>query len=102
MFGKLGHSGLKLLDFKDDRTHAYWLFTLLAENRIDFIKKLAGHGIPTNVVHLRIDRNSVFGGITESLVNQAEFDKRQISIPVHDALTDDEVSRIIEVIRSGW
>lgn len=97
-----GVPGLKLLDFKNDRTHAYWLFTLLVENRLEFIKRLAEHGIPTNVVHLRIDRNSVFGGITEDLVNQAEFDRSQIAIPVHDALTDDEVSQIIKVIKSGW
>lgn len=97
-----GVPDLKLLDFKNDRTHAYWLFTLLVDNRVDFIKKLGEQGVPSNVVHLRIDHNSVFGGMNEELVNQAEFDKRQIAIPVHDALTDGDVGEIIEVIKTGW
>jgi perosamine synthetase len=75
---------------------------VLVENREDFIQKLNGRGIPTNVVHLRIDRNSVFGGMTEGLENQVQFDAKQISIPVHDALTDDEVDAIIKTIREGW
>ena len=94
--------GLQLLDIRSDRTHAYWVFTVLVENRIDFIKKLTEYGVPVNVVHLRIDRNSVFGGIKADLVNQAEFDRKQISLPVHDGLTDNEIGKIIRVVKSGW
>lgn len=94
--------GLQLLDFRSDRTHAYWLFTVSVENRLDFIKKLTEYGVPVSVVHLRIDRNSIFGGIKEDLVNQAEFDQKQIAIPVHDELTDDEIGKIIKVMKSGW
>lgn len=94
--------GLELLDYQNDRSHAYWLFTLLVDNREGFIRKLREQGVPSSVVHLRIDRNSVFGGINEDLVNQAEFDKRQIAIPVHDALTDDDVAKIIDLIKAGW
>lgn len=95
-------SGLKLLDYKDDRESAYWLFTVLVDNRVNFIKKLKSKGIPTSVVHLRIDRNSVFGGIVQNLPNQEEFDQNQISIPIHDALGENDVEKIISVIKSGW
>lgn len=95
-------SGVKLLDFKADRTHAYWLFTMLVENRLDFIKKLRKHGVPVSVVHQRIDRYSVFGGVRENLVNQTAFDEKQISLPVHEELTDYEVGKIIKVVKSGW
>lgn len=94
--------GLQLLEWKDDRTHAFWLFTFLVERRIDFIKKLKKYGIPASVVHLRIDHNSVFGGIKKDLRNQTEFDKRQVSIPIHEGLTDEDVTYIIKVIKSGW
>jgi perosamine synthetase len=94
--------GLQLLNARSDRTHAYWLFTILVERRRDFIMKLAEYGIPSSVVHLRIDRNSVFGGINEDLTGQAEFDERQISIPVHEGVTDANIELIVKTIRGGW
>jgi len=93
---------LRLLESRADRVHACWLFTMLVERREDFIRKLRDDGIPTSVVHLRIDRYSVFGGIREDLPNQTAFDANQISIPVHEGLTDDDVERIVESICSGW
>lgn len=94
--------GLNLLDYKSDRDSAYWLFTILVENRNNFVKKLKSRSIPASVVDLRIDRNSVFGGMNEELKNQEEFEQKQISIPVHQRLTDDDVGLIIKTIREGW
>lgn len=94
--------GLQLLDYRNDRESAYWLFTVLVKRRTDFIKKLKEHGIPSSVVHLRIDHNSVFGGITLDLPNQEKFNEDQVAIPVHNGLSDDEISLIIKTIRRGW
>ncbi len=94
--------GLKLPDYKSDRISSYWLYPVLVEKRNDFIKKLKEIGIPTSVVHQRIDRNSVFGGINEDLTNQSRYDEEQINIPVHEALTDDDIYKIITTIKSGW
>ena len=93
---------LSLLDYQDDRTHAYWIFTVMVERREDFVRKMSERGIPTSVVDLRIDRNPIFGGQREELVNQAWFNDRQIAIPLHDALTEADVHTVIEAIRSGW
>jgi len=97
-----GVSGLQLLRAEADREHAYWLFTILVDGREDFVRKLDGEGIPTSVVDLRIDQNAVFGGIRDDLPGQAEFNNRQIAIPLHDNLTDADVERIVGTIRSGW
>ncbi len=94
--------GVKLLEYKSDRESAYWLFTMLVERRIDFIKKMKERGVVASVVHLRIDRNSVFGGITQNLPNQEKFEERQVSIPVHSELTDEDVELIIKSIKDGW
>ena len=93
--------GLQLLKYEPDRTSAYWLFTLFVERREDFIRKLSEKGIPTSVVHLRIDHNSVFGG-RRDLPEQAKFDEKQISIPVHEGLKPEDVDLIIRTITSGW
>jgi perosamine synthetase len=94
--------GLTLLNYKSDRQSSYWIFTILVEKREDFIRKLASHGIPSSVVHLRIDSNSVFGGIRKDLLNQEKFNELQVSIPVHSGLMDEDIKNIIETIKSGW
>ncbi len=94
--------GIKLLDYKNDRESAYWLFTMLVEKRENFIRALQSKGVPASVVHQRIDRNSVFGGITAGLVNQEKFNENQVSIPVHSELTDDDITLILNTIKEGW
>lgn len=94
--------GLRLLRLGSDRTHAYWLFTVLVERREDFIRKLASHGIPSSVVHLRIDHNSVFGGLRSDLPGQAAFNDSQVSLPAHEALSDTDVKGIVDAISARW
>jgi perosamine synthetase len=97
-----GVAGIELLDAAADRTHAYWLFTMLVERREEFILKLAARGVPASVVHRRIDRNSIFGGVRDDLAGQDSFDRRQVSIPVHEGLSDADVESIVRTIREGW
>ncbi len=94
--------GLRLLRSEADRESADWLFTVLVERRMDFIKALQERAIPTSVVHLRIDRNAVFGGVHRDLKNQERFDNEQISIPLHSALSDEDVEQVIAAMREGW
>lgn len=95
-------SGIELLDYKNDRVCSYWLFTMLVEKREEFIRSLKSRGALASVVHLRIDDNTVFGGITPGLVNQEGFNIKQASIPVHNGLTDYEVEKIIHAVKQGW
>ena len=93
--------GIQLLRMNDNRTHAYWLFTMLVERRENFICNLAKQGIPASVVHLRIDHNSVFGGLRLELTGQTEFNARQVAIPVHEGLSDADTEQIVAAIQSG-
>jgi perosamine synthetase len=94
--------GLQLLRYDTDRTHAYWLFTLLVERRERFIRKLAEHEIPASVVHLRIDQNTLFHSSRRHLPGQENFDAHQVSIPAHDGLTDAEIEKIVSTVKEGW
>lgn len=94
--------GLTLLEYKNDRESACWLFTIMVERREDFIKNLKAQDVPASVIHLRIDHNSVFGGITPDLPGQERFNEQQIAIPIHNALTDADVDLIIKSVKSGW
>jgi perosamine synthetase len=94
--------GLKLLNYKSDRESSYWLFPVFVEDRIEFIKKLKSENIPTSVVHLGIDKNTVFGGKNFDLINQRYFDENQIHIPINDKIFEEDIQKIVKVIKSGW
>ncbi len=97
--------GVELPRLDPECDHAYWLFPLLVEERDRFVEKLAQHGIPTSMVDMRIDTNPVFGQTPqqrEQLQGQAQFEARQIHIPLHDGLSDEQVEYLLQVIASGW
>lgn len=94
--------GLKMMSYKNDRESSYWLFPLIVEDRINFINKLKDNDIPTSVIHLGIDKNTIFGGKDMSLSGQRYFDDNQIHIPINNDLTDEDVDKIISTIKSGW
>jgi dTDP-4-amino-4,6-dideoxygalactose transaminase len=85
---------------------SYWLYTIKADRRDDLIKKLSENGIQASTVDTRIDVNSVFCGNTEQkaqyLPGQEWFDKNQLSVPCTSSMTDDDQTKILSIIKSGW
>jgi perosamine synthetase len=94
--------GVSLMLSPDDRRSACWLFGMHVQQRDDFIKALASRGVAASVIHQRIDRNKVFGGLTKDLVSQELFDETQIHIPIHSGLTGDQVEKVISSVKQGW
>lgn len=97
-----GVPGIELMKYEESRESSYWLFPMLVEDRIGFINKLGERGIPTSVIHLGIDKNTVFGGKDLELSGQRYFDDNQIHIPIHADLSDEDVYVIINHIKTGW
>lgn len=95
-------SGIALFESKEDRVSANWLFTMHVEKRADFARAMHSRGVEVSVVHLRIDKNDVFGGLRHDLPSLDKFTKTHISIPLHNNLTDEEVDYIIQSIKEGW
>ena len=60
------------------------------------------NNITASVIHQRIDRNTVFGGMNKNLINQEKFDSSQIHIPMHDAITLQQANYIVSIIKQGW
>lgn len=79
-----------------------WLYTALVDKRDDFVRMMRSKDIPVSVVHNGIDRNAIFGGIDRSLVNQRYWDEHHICLPCHSGLTDEDVQKVCDAIRSGW
>lgn len=95
-------SGIHLLRQEPDRVSGHWLFTVRVDRREDFIRALLDRGVPASVVHLRIDRNSVFGGQREDLVGQDLFNREQVSLPIHFGLSNEDLEKVIAAVRAGW
>jgi perosamine synthetase len=95
-------SGVQMLAEPEDRETAAWLFTMLVERRLDFIRALKSREVQAAVWHQRIDKHPLFGGLRDDLPNQARFNERQVSIPMRPDLKPEEVEKVLGAVRQGW
>jgi perosamine synthetase len=94
--------GISLFEYENNRQSAYWLFGFHVQQRDAFIRSLNEKGITASVIHMGIDRNSIFGGQDNSLINQRSFDNTQIHIPIHDGIDLEKAEFIVDTIKKGW
>jgi len=98
-----GIDGIKLIGTGlTDREHAAWLCTVLAERRVDLMKKLREYKIESGQVHYRNDRYTVFGGRRSDLPNMDSTEEKYLVLPLHLRMTPQDVETIGNVIKSGW
>jgi perosamine synthetase len=79
----------------------HWLLVAIVNNRQNFIQSMKDNNIPVSVVDRGIDTHPIFNNKKE-LPIQRWFDKHQIAIPVHEALTTTDLDNIINTINKGW
>ena len=94
--------GLTLLRQAPDRENGNWLFTVRVQKRDSFMRKLASEEIESSLVHVRCDAIPVFGGKRQELPVMDRVEKEYVCIPLHNHLTDDDIQKVIRVVRSGW
>ncbi len=94
--------GIKLWTRPNDRVSANWLYGMHVERRDDFVRAMNSRKITASVVHQRIDRNQILGGLRHDLVNQEKFDETQVHIPIHGAISDEDLDCIVSSIKKGW
>ena len=93
---------LKLLNYNNDRSSAYWLYTLLVEDKERFMKLMETKGIMTSQVHARNDGHTMFKEFITPLPNMDYFSSKMVCIPVGWWISEEEVQYIINSIKSGW
>lgn len=79
-------------------TAAWWLYTLLVEDRPDFIAYLAERAIATSPVHARNDTHPAFHFPSGPLPGVDRFASCEVAIPVHWALTSEERQRVAQAV----
>lgn len=83
-----------------DRNSAWWLYTLLVEDRQGFIAHLADHGIAAISVHARNDTHRAFHYPNGPLPGVDYFASRNVAIPVGWWLSVDDRRRVIEAVQA--
>lgn len=82
-------------------TPSYWVYSILVDDKVKFKQYMDDNGIATDVVHVRLDKYSVFKDSDNTgLVNLDRLCDRMINIPCGWWLSDDDVSYIVKVVNA--
>ena len=82
-----------------DSSAHWWLFTLLVDDREDFIRHLATRGIDSSAVHARNDTHDAFHFPNGPLPGLDHFARREVAVPVGWWLKQEDRGRVIDAIR---
>lgn len=98
-----GVAGLAVVETDSPRKRSsHSLFGILVEERDNFCSALESRGVETNVVQLRNDIYTVFGGQRQALPGMNEVEPRYLYLPIHGQLTLEDVDEICHHIGEGW
>lgn len=78
----------------------FWIYTIIlptAELRMKFMDFMKENGVMTSRVHGRNDIHAVFSAFSRNLPGVTEFDSKQIAIPVHWKLTNEQRQKIADL-----
>lgn len=93
-----GLEAVKPLRHKNDRSSAYWLYTIRVKDRLRFMKHMKAKGITVSQVHARNDTHSMFKDFKAELPGVDEFNSEQVCIPVGWWLTEENLTCIIDAV----
>lgn len=84
--------------------HVYYVYTILADDRDGLKAYLDGHGIETKIHHpiLMPDQPAHAGTVRGDFPTARRICARLLSIPAHEALTDQEQDHVVECIRGFY
>lgn len=87
-----------VLGMPRDAASAWWLYTLLVEDRAGFTRHMAERGVAVSPVHARNDTHDAFRFPNGPLPGVDYFASRNVAIPVGWWLTPAERNQIVEAV----
>lgn len=102
IYRKIEVDGFQLLDAQPGLKNQYWLATALVERRDDFAKALYNMNVETNLVQVRNDLLTIFGGTRQNLPNLNTVESKYICLPLHNRMTVEDALYVKSVIEQGW
>jgi len=95
-------SGLTTLARHDDRESAFWIYSMLVEDRDNFMKWMKECNITVSQVHERNDKHTCVREYKSFLPTLDNTINKVISIPIGWWVTPEEREYIVECIKKGW
>ena len=95
--------GVSLLENSlPEKESSYWLYTLLVEDRQNFIKRMSEKNIMVSRVHERNDIHTCVSDFSAFLPTLDVVSKKMICIPVGWWVTESDSEYICDTIKHGW
>jgi len=94
--------GVTLLDRNPNHNSAFWIYSMLVENRDGFYKHMKDYGIVVSQVHERNDKHTCVKQYKSFLPNLDKTIDKIVSIPVGWWVSKEEREYIVECIKMGW
>jgi len=94
--------GVTLLERHPDRSSAYWIYSLLVDNRDSFMKHMKNCNIVVSQVHERNDKHTCVSEYKSALPVLDKTINKVVSIPVGWWITEEERQYIVDCIKKGW
>jgi dTDP-4-amino-4,6-dideoxygalactose transaminase len=97
-----GVNGVTLLERNPNHNSAFWIYSLLVENRDGFYKHMKECGIVVSQVHERNDKHTAVKDFRTPLPTLDRVLPKVVSIPVGWWVTEEERQYIVDCIKKGW
>jgi dTDP-4-amino-4,6-dideoxygalactose transaminase len=94
--------GVTLLKREEGHESAFWIYSMLVENRDGFYKHMKECNIVVSQVHERNDKHSCVREFKSALPTLDKTIGKVVSIPVGWWVTPEEREYIVECIKKGW
>lgn len=94
--------GVTLLKREKGFESAFWIYSLLVEDRVGFYKHMKECNITVSQVHERNDKHSCMNEFRTDLPNLEKTIGKVVSIPVGWWVSPEEREYIVECIKQGW
>ena len=94
--------GVTLLKREEGHDSAFWIYSILVENRDGFYKHMHENGIAVSQVHERNDKHTCVREFVSNLPNLERTISKVVSIPVGWWVSDEDREYIVDCIKKGW
>lgn len=95
-------AGLTTLERNRDHNSAFWIYSMLVENRDGFYKHMKEHGVIVSQVHERNDKHTCVKEYRSALPTLDKTIPNLVSIPVGWWVSEEDRQYIVDCIKKGW
>jgi dTDP-4-amino-4,6-dideoxygalactose transaminase len=95
-------SGVDLMERKEGFDSAFWIYSMLVDDRDGFYRWMDDCGISVSQVHERNDKHTCVNNFRSALPTLDKTINRVVSIPVGWWVTEEQREYIADCIKKGW